>query len=43
MLTGGRSKLSVTIVDVGNTFSPSPMSDRISQNLLETPLDPGIG
>ncbi|KAF7282423.1 hypothetical protein GWI33_002655 [Rhynchophorus ferrugineus] len=37
--SGGRSQLSVTIVEVGNTPSPSPMSDRSSQNLLQTPLE----
>ncbi|XP_015835061.1 potassium voltage-gated channel subfamily KQT member 1 isoform X3 [Tribolium castaneum] len=36
---GGRSQLSVTIVEVGGTPQPSPLSDRSSQQLLETPLD----
>ena len=38
---GGRSQLSVTIVEVGGTPQPSPLSDRSSQQLLETPLDTG--
>jgi hypothetical protein len=38
---GGRSQLSVTIVEVGGTPQPSPLSDRSSQQLLETPLDSG--
>ncbi|KAH0812676.1 hypothetical protein GEV33_010115 [Tenebrio molitor] len=40
--TGGRSQLSVTIVEVGGTPQPSPLSDRSSQQLLETPLDSGF-
>ncbi|XP_060532109.1 uncharacterized protein LOC132705513 [Cylas formicarius] len=35
----GRSQLSVTIVEVGSTPSPSPLSDRSNQHLLQTPLE----
>lgn len=42
LFAGGRSQLSVTIVDVGSTPQPSPLSDRSSQQLLETPLDSGV-
>ncbi|KAK5643597.1 hypothetical protein RI129_007442 [Pyrocoelia pectoralis] len=36
---GGRSQLSVTIVDAGGTPQPSPLTERSTQHLLETPLD----
>ncbi|KAF5284552.1 hypothetical protein FQR65_LT02378 [Abscondita terminalis] len=36
---GGRTQLSVTIVDAGGTPQPSPLSERSTQQLLETPLD----
>lgn len=41
IVIGGRSQLSVSIVEIGNTPQPSPISDRSSQQLLETPLDSG--
>ncbi|KAJ8909671.1 hypothetical protein NQ315_008901, partial [Exocentrus adspersus] len=37
--TGGRSQLTVSIVQVGGTPSPSPLSERSSQQLLQTPID----
>ncbi|KAJ8926439.1 hypothetical protein NQ314_021228 [Rhamnusium bicolor] len=37
--SGGRSQLTVSIVEVGGTPSPSPLSDRSSQHLLQTPLE----
>lgn len=33
---GGRSQLSVTIVEMSSTPQPSPMSDRSSQQLMST-------
>ncbi|XP_050507361.1 potassium voltage-gated channel subfamily KQT member 1-like [Diabrotica virgifera virgifera] len=36
---GGRSQLSVTIVEVAGTPAPSPLSDRSNEQLLQTPLD----
>ncbi|CAH0561308.1 unnamed protein product [Brassicogethes aeneus] len=39
LLSTGRSQLSVTIVEVGTT--PSPLSDKSSQQLINTPLDSG--
>ncbi|XP_056637141.1 uncharacterized protein LOC130445508 [Diorhabda sublineata] len=36
---GGRSQLSVTIVEVAGTPNPSPLSDRSGEQLLQTPLD----
>lgn len=41
IVLGGRSQLSVSIVEIGSTPQPSPISDRSSQQLLETPLDSG--
>lgn len=38
---GGRSQLSVTIVEVAGTPTPSPLSDRSSEQLLQTPLESG--
>ncbi|XP_023016390.1 potassium voltage-gated channel subfamily KQT member 1-like [Leptinotarsa decemlineata] len=40
---GGRSQLSVTIVEVAATPNPSPLSDRSSDQLLQTPLEPVPG
>ncbi|CAG9856838.1 unnamed protein product [Phyllotreta striolata] len=39
LLNTGRSQLSVTIVEVGGTPNPSPLSDRSNEQLLQTPLD----
>lgn len=39
---GGRSQLSVTIVEVaGSTPAPSPLSDHSNDQLLQTPLESG--
>ncbi|KAJ8984377.1 hypothetical protein NQ317_003525 [Molorchus minor] len=37
--SGGRSQLSVSIVEVRGTPSPSPLSERSSQPLLQTPIE----
>nr|XP_022904821.1 potassium voltage-gated channel subfamily KQT member 1-like [Onthophagus taurus] len=39
LLSSGRTQLQVSIVEVGSTPQPSPLSDRSSQQLLDTPLD----
>ncbi|XP_049826133.1 potassium voltage-gated channel subfamily KQT member 1-like isoform X1 [Aethina tumida] len=39
-VAGGRSQLSVTVVEVGGS-TPSPISDRSTQQLLQTPLESG--
>lgn len=41
-IAGGRSQLSVTIVEVaGSSPAPSPLSDRSNEQLLQTPLESG--